>query len=92
MEAGIDSLAASEVVQQLNSQFEVELPATLLFDHPSVMALSTCVASELRSTFVKELAHSATSLTNLVPDNRNQHEGPPLLLTAAAGVVVASYN
>ena len=41
MDAGIDSLAASELVQQLSDEFQVELPATLLFDHPSVASISS---------------------------------------------------
>lgn len=47
MEAGVDSLAASELVQQLAAEFCVELPATLLFDHPSMSSISSHVASEL---------------------------------------------
>ena len=47
MEAGVDSLAASEFVQQLAAEFGVELPATLLFDHPSMSSISTHVACEL---------------------------------------------
>lgn len=39
MEAGLDSLAASEVVQSIGSTLETELPTTLLFDHPSIAAI-----------------------------------------------------
>lgn len=39
MEAGVDSLAASEVVSSIGTELEVELPATLLFDHPSITAI-----------------------------------------------------
>ena len=48
MEAGIDSLAASELVQQLSSEFDLEVSATLLFDHPSVGSISSYAASILR--------------------------------------------
>jgi acyl carrier protein len=44
MDAGVDSLAASELVQLLSGEFSVELSATLLFDHPSVASISTHVA------------------------------------------------
>ena len=39
MEAGIDSLAASEVVASIGAELDVELSATLLFDHPSITAI-----------------------------------------------------
>ena len=44
MDAGVDSLAASELVQQLSDEFTLELPTTLLFDHPSVASISSHVA------------------------------------------------
>ena len=40
MEAGIDSIAASEVVESINAVFAMELPATLLFDYPSIASIS----------------------------------------------------
>jgi len=45
MDAGLDSLAASELVGQLSSEFNVDLPTTLLFDHPSVASISSFLAS-----------------------------------------------
>ena len=39
MEAGIDSIAASEVVSSIGAELQVELSATLLFDHPSITAI-----------------------------------------------------
>ena len=45
MDAGVDSLAASELVQQFSGEFSVELSATLLFDHPSVASISSFLAS-----------------------------------------------
>ena len=39
MEAGIDSLAASELVSSIAVELMVELPATLLFDSPSIAAI-----------------------------------------------------
>ena len=44
MEAGIDSLGASELVQQLSQQFCLEVSATLLFDHPSVSSICSYLA------------------------------------------------
>ena len=47
MDAGIDSLAATVLVQQLSSQFDLDLPATTLFDHPSISSIAQHVASQL---------------------------------------------
>ena len=46
MEAGIDSLASSELVQGIKSELSAELPATLLFDHPSIVSITKHVAQE----------------------------------------------
>ena len=40
MDAGVDSLAAAELVQQLGTQFSTELPATTLFDYPSIALIA----------------------------------------------------
>ena len=39
MEAGIDSLASSELVQGIKDDLSAELSATLLFDHPSIVSI-----------------------------------------------------
>jgi len=43
MEAGVDSLAASELVQHLTKEFGIEFSATLLFDHPSMSSIKSLV-------------------------------------------------
>ena len=45
MEAGLDSLGAVELRAALSAAFGVELPATLIFDYPSVSALSRHLAT-----------------------------------------------
>ena len=40
MEAGIDSLGSAEIVARLGAEFQTSLPATLLFDHPSISSIS----------------------------------------------------
>ena len=45
MEASLDSLAAVELRNALSESFNVELPATLAFDHPSIRAMSNYIFS-----------------------------------------------
>ena len=40
MDAGVDSLSATELVGQLGLQFSTDLPATTLFDHPTIGAIN----------------------------------------------------
>ena len=47
MDAGLDSLGAVELRSRLNDEFAVQLPSTVVFDHPSVYALAEAVAGEL---------------------------------------------
>jgi len=47
MEAGLDSLAAVELRNELGSRFGIEMPATLMFDYPTLAALSSFVAAAL---------------------------------------------
>jgi len=47
MDAGIDSLAGAELGSRLNSEFNTDLPATVLFDFPSVKAIAEHLAVEL---------------------------------------------
>ncbi|PNG99823.1 Phenolphthiocerol synthesis polyketide synthase type I Pks15/1, partial [Tetrabaena socialis] len=47
MEAGLDSLGAVELRNQLSRSFGLELPPTLMFDYPTAAAVATYVAGEL---------------------------------------------
>ena len=47
MAAGLDSLGATELQGSLSSSFGVELPATLVFDYPTVDAIGQYVAGVL---------------------------------------------
>eukprot|EP00435_Cladocopium_sp_Y103_P040865 s202_g11.t1 len=51
-EMGLDSLAAAQLRNQLQSSFRVKLPATLLFEHPSVAELSSFVSQTIQEQSV----------------------------------------
>ena len=48
-EAGLDSLGAVELRTQLGAEFEIDLPATMAFDYPTIRALAQYIASSLPS-------------------------------------------
>ena len=46
MEAGLDSLAAVELKNNLASSFRLDMPATIIFDYPNAKALATYLYSQ----------------------------------------------
>lgn len=48
MEAGLDSLAAVELRNTLSSKFSLDLPASLLFDYPTIASLSSFLLASMR--------------------------------------------
>lgn len=46
MAAGLDSLGATELVQSLQTAFDISLPATVVFDYPTVSALAAFVSQQ----------------------------------------------
>ena len=47
MEMGLDSLASTGLEREVSTRFEIQLPATLLFNYPTIQALSAHVHGEL---------------------------------------------
>ena len=47
MELGVDSILGVELVKKLNARFSLQLKATTLYDHPTVIALAEAVAEAL---------------------------------------------
>lgn len=69
MEAGLDSLAAVELRNQLSAHFNIDLAPTLSFDFPTAAALATHIASKTAALPVREviapLAEPGLSLAEL---------------------------
>jgi len=47
MAAGLDSLGATELVQSLQSVFDISLPATMVFDYPTIAAMAAFISQQL---------------------------------------------
>lgn len=49
MAAGLDSIAAIELSRNLGEQFSIELPSTILFDHPTTSSTAHLILAKLQS-------------------------------------------
>ena len=56
MEAGLDSLAAVELRNQLAARFSVDLAPTLSFDFPTAAALASHIACKMTDSSVEDLS------------------------------------
>ena len=54
MSAGLDSIAVTDLVNVLSKRFEIELPPTLLFDHPTIGSVATHITTILPMEVSKE--------------------------------------
>ena len=50
MDSGLDSLGGQEMKQQIEDEFDIELPPTVVFDYPTIKDLATFVADEIGAT------------------------------------------
>ncbi len=73
MEAGLDSLGAVELRTALGASFGAELPATVTFDHPSIAALASFLASQeasdetqVRRTVCKPERHASKARLDML--------------------------
>ena len=63
MEAGLDSLGAVELRNSLATRFATDLPATLIFDFPTVSALAQHLACSHTQEDSAEPAYATGSIT-----------------------------
>jgi NADPH:quinone reductase-like Zn-dependent oxidoreductase/acyl carrier protein len=61
MESGLDSLGAVELRNALSAAFELDLPATLTFDYPSINAISSFIQSSRHPGVLTEAAATAAA-------------------------------
>ena len=47
MVAGLDSIAATELSRMVGERIEMELPSTLLFDHPTASSMARFITNVL---------------------------------------------
>ncbi|KAL0047579.1 hypothetical protein WJX82_006984 [Trebouxia sp. C0006] len=74
MAAGLDSLGMVEVRNALQSRLGLQLPSTLLFDYPSVEAISGYVSQHLASTAPAQQRSSPAVLTPALSVNIAQQQ------------------
>jgi len=76
MEAGLDSLAAVELRNELGSLFSVTMPATVMFDYPTIDALAGFVVSkQLPVEALNQTANNAMTPLNGLEMEAYQHKG-----------------
>lgn len=86
MASGLDSLGAVELRNALQAQLPgAELPATLLFDYPSINALSGYIADQVRQANSSRRGHAQDSVVHCA-------EGCRTVIENAVGVQLANMN
>jgi len=89
MDVGLDSLATTQVVQELSREFGVELKPTLLFDHPTIEAL----AKHLTEMIIKDTATPGRSvwvMARMPLQVMRKARGGPWRVTRRWGTTMAS--
>ena len=66
MAAGLDSLAGTQFVQAVSEQFQIELPSSLIFDHPTLLAVAESLFSRPAARGVDSLAILVAAASQLL--------------------------
>ena len=72
MEAGLDSLGTVEFNNALQQRFGIDLPATLIFDYPSISMIGEHLCDALAPEDVKDAEDMPFQSDAILPDVRGQ--------------------
>ncbi|KZN54476.1 hypothetical protein N474_01795 [Pseudoalteromonas luteoviolacea CPMOR-2] len=64
---GVDSILAIQMLDEINAKFDLNLPATLLFDYPSIETLSEYIVKEHKDSAVTLMPTQAAALVSSQP-------------------------
>lgn len=85
MAAGLDSLGATELVQSLQSVFDLSLPATMVFDYPTVAAMAAFISQQLELQEGPNVQAGAVALPGMALTPAADREPDVALITGVAG-------
>ncbi len=68
MEAGLDSIGAVEMRNAVNDKYGIELPATIMFDYPTIGDLAQYLALRTASSAMHASAGGLDQMQAYVPD------------------------
>ena len=68
MEAGLDSIGAVEMRNAVNDKYGIELPATIMFDYPTIGDLAQYLALRTASSAIHASAGGLDQMQAYVPD------------------------
>ena len=88
MDAGLDSISATELSNKISAHLNTELSPTLLFDHPSLRS----IADALSPSFESSLARDFESDQNAQVLPTVAHEVPKRALSQTSGNAVQSIS
>ena len=90
MDAGLDSISATELSNKISAHLNTELSPTLLFDHPSLLSIADVLSanSELSPAQEPEPAQKAPVLSTIVV----AHEVPRRAVSQTSGMAAQSVS
>ena len=64
MDAGLDSIAATELSNKISAHLNTELSPTLLFDHPSLRSIADALSADSGSAPAQQVEHEQEAPAN----------------------------
>ena len=74
MDAGLDSIASVELRRRVSSACDVDLPATVAFDFPTIDALAAYVDSKRNATTTQTTSLTTVTITLLTQHYYHHHQ------------------